>query len=88
MLNAVDICDDNPFPLDQELFFAYYSNKEKFISELARKLESESVNVVICSRDAGTTIIKVALQIKDASALVFTDDTDNLCLLIHHVDTW
>ena len=87
MLNAVDICDDNPCPLDQELFFANYSNKEKFISELARKLESESVNVVMCSRDAGTTIIKVALQIKDASALVFTDDTDNLCLLIHHVDT-
>ena len=87
VLNVVDICDDNPYSSDQELFFANYSNKEKFISELARKLEDEGVNVVMCSRDADTTIVKVALQIKDASALVFTDDTDNLCLLIHHVDT-
>ena len=41
----------------------------------------------MCSRDADTAIVKVTLQIKDASNLVFTDDTDNLCLLIHHVDT-
>ena len=40
----------------------------------------------MCLRDAGTTIVKVILQIKDASALVFTDDTDNLRLLIHHVN--
>ena len=86
MLNAVDICGDKPCPSHQELFFADYSNKEKFSSELAQKLESEGVNAVMCLRDAGTTIVKVALQIKDASALVFTDDTDNLCLLIHHLN--
>ena len=39
----------------------------------------------MCSRDAATTIVKVTLQIKDASALMFTDDTDSL--LIHYVDT-
>ena len=41
----------------------------------------------MCSRDADTTIVKVTLQIKDASALVFTDDTDNSFLLTHHDDT-
>ena len=40
----------------------------------------------MCLRDAGKTIVKVILQIKDASALVFTDDTDNLRLLINHVN--
>ena len=41
----------------------------------------------MCPRDADTTIVKVTLQIKDASALVFTDDTDNSFLLTHHDDT-
>ena len=41
----------------------------------------------MCSQDADTTILKVALQTEDAPALVLIDDTDNLCLLIHHVDT-
>ena len=87
MLNAVDIWYDSPCPSDQEIFFANYSNKDRFISGLAREIESKGVNAVICSRDADTTIVKVALQIKDPSALVFTDDTDNACLLIHRVDT-
>ena len=26
-----DICDDNPWPAEQKLFFANYCNKEKFI---------------------------------------------------------
>ena len=73
-------------PAERELFFTNYSNKEKFISDLSRKLESEGVKVVICSRDADTTIVKVALQIEKASALVLANDTNNLCLLINHVD--
>lgn len=51
-LNIVDILDGNPCPVEQELFFANYNNKDKFISELARMLESEGVNVVMCSCDA------------------------------------
>ena len=42
---------------------------------------------MMCSCDADTTILRVAVQIEEASALLLTDDTDNLCLLIHHVDT-
>ena len=38
MVNTVNICDNNPFPSDQELFIANYSNKEKNFSEVARKL--------------------------------------------------
>ena len=38
----------------------------------------------MCSPDADTTVV---LQIEEASALVLVDDTDDLCLLIHHVDT-
>ena len=41
----------------------------------------------MCSLDADTTIVKVFLQIEETSALVLPDDPDNLCLLIHRVDT-
>ena len=41
----------------------------------------------MCSLDTDTTIVKVFLQIEEASALVLPDDPDNLCLLIHRVDT-
>ena len=58
-----------------------------FLSVLAKKSENKGITVEMCSNDSDTTIFKATLQIKDASALVFTDDTDNSCLLIHHVDT-
>ena len=86
-LDIVDIRDDNFWPAEQGLFFANYSNKDNFISELARKLEKEGVKAVMCSLDTDTTIVKVFLQIEEASALVLPDDPDNLCLLIHRVDT-
>ena len=60
-LNIVDNRDDNSCPAERELFFANYSKKDKFILELARKLDSEGVKVIMCSCDADTTIVKVAL---------------------------
>ena len=60
-LSVIDIHDDNPCPAEREFFFANYSNKEKCISELARKLESEDIKVLMCSHDTDTTIVKVAL---------------------------
>ena len=85
-LNIVDIRDDNPCSGVRELFFVNYSNKEEFNSELARKLDSDGVSVVMCSRDGNTTVVKVSLQIEEASALALKVDTDNLCLLIQHFD--
>jgi hypothetical protein len=85
MLNIFDIRYDNPCPSDRELFFASYTNKENFISELAAKLEIAGVKVIMCPSDADTTIVISALQIEDDNVLVLTDDTDILCLLIHHV---
>ena len=41
----------------------------------------------MCSLDADTNIVKAFLQIEEASALLFPDNPDNLCLLIHYVDT-
>ena len=57
------------------------------LGEAGKDFPNQSCNfvkVVICSLDADTT---VALQIEEASALVLVDDTDDLCLLIHHFDT-
>ena len=85
-LNIVDIRDDNPCSGVRELFFVNYSNKEEFNSELTRKLDSDGVSVVMCSRDGNTTVVKVSLQIEEASALALKADTDNVCLLIHHFD--
>ena len=86
-LNIVHIREDNSCPAERELFFANYNNKKKLISELARTLDSKGVKVAMCSHNADTTILKVALHVEKASALLLTDGTDNLSLPIHHVDT-
>ena len=85
MLQVVEISDTNPCPSDRDLFLANYTNKQTFVSALAAKLELSGVNAILCSSDADTTIVKTALKIDDISALVLTDDTDNICLMMHHV---
>ena len=84
MLQSVEISDDNPCPSDRDLFLANYTNKQKFVSALAEKLNFSGVIVILCPSDADTTIVKTALEI-ERPVLDLTDDTDNLCLMMHHV---
>ena len=74
MSNNVDICDGKPCTSEQESFFANYINKENFISVLAKKLMNESINAVMCSNDAATTMVKVPLKIIDVSTLTSKDN--------------
>lgn len=52
---------------------------------LAKKLEI-NFKVLECPSDAYTSIVKEALtSAHNAPVTVFSDDTDVLCLLVHHV---
>jgi 5'-3' exonuclease len=64
-----------------------YTNKEKFVKLLAERLEVNGIEVVRCPSDADTTIVKVAMRYDPGTLVViFSDDTDILCLLLHHVN--
>lgn len=41
--------------------------------------------VVQCPSSADTTIVKVAID-DEENVMVYSDDTDVLCLLLHHFD--
>ena len=83
---TVDISDDNRCPSDRNTFFSNYTNKESFVKSLAKKLKP-TFKVIECPSDADTTIVKEALAVAlDAPVTVFSDDTDILCLLVHHAN--
>ena len=66
-------------------FLTNYNNKEKIVNTLAAKLEGSSVKPVLCSSDADTTIVKTELQHGNKPVAVFSDGTDILCYLLHHL---
>ena len=83
---TVDISDDNRCPSDRNTFFSNYTNKESFVKSLAKKLKP-TFKVIECPSDADATIVKEALAVAlDAPVTVFSDDTDILCLLVHHAN--
>ena len=49
------------------------------------KFKKCGLRVVQCPSDADTTIVKTAVN-RSESVTVYSDDTDVLCLLIHHFD--
>ena len=82
---TTEMKDTNPCPSDRNGFLSNYTNKEAFVKALAAKLELQGFRIVQCPSDADTTIVKVALQAThDKPVTVYSDDTDVLCLLIHH----
>ncbi|KAG1667386.1 hypothetical protein GQR58_018489 [Nymphon striatum] len=81
--HTVEIHDQHPCPSERKVFLSNYLNKEKFVIALASKLKSCGFEVVLCPSDADTTIVKVALNLS-TPATVYSDDTDVLCLLVHH----
>ena len=67
-------------------------NKANFIQLLKHELLIIiNVNVVQAPSDADTSIVETALQLKEKDAVanvqVLADDTDILCLLLHHCST-
>ena len=81
----IEIRKENNCPFDGAEFFNNYSNKQSFINKLAAILESNGFKVVLCSSDADTTIVKTALEVERGPVTILADDTDILCLLLHHV---
>ena len=59
--------------------------KENFITALSAIQEANIIKAVLCPSDADTTIVKVALEYENRSVTIFADDTDILCLLLHHL---
>ena len=83
--STVDIKEINPCTSDRDSFLSNYKNKEKFVKFLARRLRILELQVIECPSDADTTIVKVAVETaKETPVNVFSDDTDVLCLLLHH----
>ena len=61
-----------------------YTNKEKFVNLLACKLEIHGFEGVLCPSDTDTKIVKTCLQFQDKPVTILADDTNILCLLLHH----
>ena len=86
MLQVIEISEINACPSNRELLLSNYINKQNFVSALVCKLQRAGFHVILCPGDADTTIVKGALDIQNVPVLVMTDDTDNLYLLIHHMN--
>ena len=85
---SVEISEHNKSTADRKDFFENYGNKECFIKILSKKLEAVGIEVIIANGDADTTIVKSALSAskdrKNQIVTIVSDDTDVLCLLLHH----
>ena len=58
------------------------------MKSLANHLET-SFKIVQCPIDADTSIVKEAMEAaKHSDVTVFSDDTDVLCLLVHHIEKY
>ena len=70
---------------DRNEFLTNYTSKENFVTALPAKLEANGIKVVFCPGDADTIIVKVALEYENRPVIIFADDVDILCLLLHHL---
>ena len=85
MSQVVEISDGNACPSDRAEFLTSYTNKQKFVNSLARKLELHGFKAVLCPSDADTTIIKTYLQFQDKPVTTSPDNTDILSTFTSHV---
>ena len=84
MSHNVDIKDENSCPANRATYFVNYQNKENLIKTLAKHLKNK-LKMIECPSDADTTIVKESLMVaKGSPVTIFPDDTDILCLLVHH----
>ena len=85
MSQVVEISDGNTCLLDRAEFLTNYTNKQKFVNLLVCKLELHGFKTALCPSDADTTIVKTYSQFQDKPVTALADDTDILCLLLHHM---
>ena len=85
MPQVVEISDGNACPSHRAEFLTNYTNKQKFVHSLARKLELHGFKGVFCPSDANTTIVKTCLQFQDKPVTVLADDTNILSTFTSHV---
>ena len=77
--------ETTPCKMKKELFLANDRNKQKFISLLASKMQSEGIKVLQADDDADFLIAKTALTCAESrTTVVIGEDTDILVLLCHH----
>ena len=84
MSQVVEISDGNACPTDRTEFLTNYTNKQKFVNSLSCKLELHGFKTVLCPSDVDATIVKTCLQFQDKPVTILADDTNILCLLLHH----
>ena len=82
---TVEIDENCMCTIDRNKLLTNHTNKENFVTALAAKLEVNGIKVALCPSDADATIAKVALEYENRSVAIFADDTDILCLLLHHL---
>ena len=86
---SVEVSNQVRSPVDRATFLGNYSNKERFIKFLSPKLSNAGIKTVQAPTDADTTIVKVAFDQSSYAenvnkVVVMADDTDILCILMHH----
>ena len=88
-LATANIMEDAQGLSDRSAFFGNYQNKSRFVEKFGQKLMKYNIHIIQASSDADMTIVKTAInhELLKPSAqrvVVMADDTDILCLLIHH----
>ena len=86
---TVDIVSDSCCLSDRSTFLANYSNRSSFVEKLRQRLFENGLTVHQAPSDADTTIVKTALRAEEMNPsirrlVVLAEDTDILCLPIHH----
>ena len=85
----IEIEDNVQCLTDRAAFISNYTNKANFIQFLSSKLSKADIRAVQAPCDADTSIVEEGVtraQSKESvdNVVVMSDDTDILCLLIHH----
>lgn len=69
----------------KEEFLSNYKNKQRFIVQLAKRLNEKGVMALHAESDADLKIVMTALECAvTASTIVIGEDTDLLILLLHY----
>ena len=71
--------------MTKEEFLSNTENKQRFIYMLGARLEANECEVHNAKGDADLLVVEVAVACADRTeTVVISDDTDILCLLVHH----
>jgi len=83
----VEVKEINYYPTTQDRFLSNTNNKCQFIDLISKFLKDDNQNVINCSGDADTTIVKTAINqavIFSKPVVLVADDTDIAIMLLYH----